>query len=144
VSQAAFTSLCDGVAESTLHKLTLVTLNVEEAHREAAAGSLARAISVSLLEDVSIDYYSTYLALLRTEHVKNLDFACSHEDYSPRQLEIKLRINRKWKPLLTANTPLGLWHRILEKAHTSPETSHGPVNILFYLLKENPDLVPSS
>jgi hypothetical protein len=56
-----------------------------------------------------------------------------------------LRINRKWKPLLGADMiPLGLWPHILEKAHTSPDTSHGPVGILFYLLRENPDLVRDS
>jgi hypothetical protein len=140
LSQASFTSLCDGVAESTLHTLR-VTFNVGEAiNLEPAAESLARAISASSLEEITLRDTSFRLALRRTTCVRNLDFALSQIGND----EDRMRINRKWKPLLNANTPLGLWHRILAKAHSLPETSHGPVGILFYLLREKPDLVPDS
>jgi hypothetical protein len=45
--------------------------------------------------------------------------------------------------LLSANVPLALWPHILKKAHTAPETSHGPADILSFILREKPDLVPA-
>jgi hypothetical protein len=140
VSQAAFASLCDGIAESAVLNVTPGGADVEEANLETTAESLARAISESSLEEVTILGTSLPLALRRTTCVRDLDFAFSHIGNDTR----RIRINRKWKPLLSANTPAGLWHRILAKAHTSPEMSHGPVGILFYLLREKADLVPAA
>lgn len=78
-------------------------------------------------------------ALKLTAPVQNLDFAFTQIGDDTR--EAHLRINRKWKPLIvSANTLLALWPHILEKLHASPETSHGSVDILFYLLRQKPDL----
>jgi hypothetical protein len=136
LSRAAFTSLFDGVAESTLQKLTLVQGVVQFLYFDTDIESLARMIAQSSLEEVTLVYPPIWSALLRTEHVKNLDFVLSRIGNDAT----RLRINREWKPLLSANTPMGLWPRILEKAHA--ETCHGPADIIFYLLREKPDLVP--
>jgi hypothetical protein len=134
LSRVAVTSLCDGVAESTLQKLTLVQGVLRFLHLKPDVESLARMIAQSSLEEVTL-VPRVWSALLRTEHVKNLDFVLSQIGNDASQL----RINRKWKPLVSANTPMGLWPRILEKAHA--ETSHGPADVLFYLLREKPNLV---
>jgi hypothetical protein len=129
---AAFASLCDGIAESSLRELTLP---FDVAHVETAAEFLSRAIVQSSLEHV--DVTSQMLsALIRTAPVRDLNFAFSENN------EGYLIINRKWKPLLSANVPLGLWPHILKRAHASPEASHGKAGILFFLLKEKCDLVP--
>jgi hypothetical protein len=139
LSQAAFMSLCDGVAKSSLRKLSLECNVVGGANLETAAESLTRAIAESSLEEVALWSASLRLALLRTAPDQNLAFVLSqHGDGSV------VRVNRKWKPLLTNPTiPLGLWPRILETALASPRTSHGPAGILFFLLREKPDLVPT-
>jgi hypothetical protein len=55
LSQAAFTSLCDGVARSSLHKLRLVGANAFRVFNlEIANESLARAIVESSLEEATI------------------------------------------------------------------------------------------
>jgi hypothetical protein len=79
-------------------------------------------------------------ALQRTAPVQNLDFAFTQIE---NEYETLLRINRKWKPFVSENTPLALWPHILKKSHASPETSHGSAGILFYLLREKPYLVPA-
>jgi hypothetical protein len=134
-SEAAFASLCDGIAKSSLRELTLTYFCLS--HVETAAEFLARAISQSSLEHVDVKAQMLW-ALTRTKPVRDLNFAFSQSN------EGNLIINRKWKPLLGADVPLGLWSHILKKAHTSPETSHGTVGILFILLKEKCDLVPRS
>jgi hypothetical protein len=140
LSEAAFAFLCDGVAESTLQTLTLgYNVVARERNLETAAESLARAIAVSSLEEVTIMSALLRSSLSHTLPVRNLDFCVSEID----GVYISLKINRKWKPLLaSANVPLALWSRILEKAHASPETSHGPAGILYYILREKPELVP--
>jgi hypothetical protein len=109
---------------------------------ESASESLARAIiAESSLEEVWIMSTQDWSALLHTPlPVRNLNF---HTVSETRELgaTTQMTVNRKWKPLLTANVLLALWLQILEKAHASPETSHGPAGILFHLLRERPDLV---
>jgi hypothetical protein len=137
LSQAAFVFLCDGIAKSSLRKLSLECNVVGGANIEIAAKYLARAIAESSLEEVVLWSAQLRLALFHAAHHQNLSVVLSqHGDGS-------VRVNRKWKPLLTNETiPLGLWPRILEKSHAKPRTSHGPVGILFCLLREKPDLVP--
>jgi hypothetical protein len=106
-------------------------------HAETAAEFLARAIFQSSLEQVHVTPQMIW-PLALTRPVRDLDFA--FDEF----FEGNLIINRKWKPLLSANVPLGLWPHILKKAHASPELSHGTVGILFILLKEKCDLVPRS
>jgi hypothetical protein len=113
LSDDAFASLCDGVANSTLQKLTLGNNIVNEAYLVTAAESLALAISRSSLEQVRIGSQMCS-ALLRTKHVKYEYFL--------------------WKPLLRANIPLGLWPHIVAKLQSLPEA-------IFNLLKKKPDLV---
>jgi hypothetical protein len=140
LSEAAFVSLCDGIARSQLRKLTLRNRVANVAYVETAAESLARAIAESPLEKVSI-YSSPLLcsAISFAQPVRNLDFAINMGTVGRYT---RMVINRKWKPLLSANTiPSALWPHILEKAHASPETSHGPAGILFAILREKPDLV---
>jgi hypothetical protein len=80
------------------------------------------------------------LALLRTQPVQNLDFSFRNiVDKCDKFRRTRMKINREWKPLLRATIPLGLWPQILEKS--TRETSHGPTGILFFLLREKPDLV---
>jgi hypothetical protein len=109
----------------------------EGSNLETAAECLARAIAESSLEQLFVENQMRSV-LSRTTLVRNLDFAFS----TIGDDELSLKINRKWKPILNANIPLGLWPRILEKAHASPGTSHGQEGILFVLLREKPDLVP--
>jgi hypothetical protein len=71
VSDCAFASLCDGVANSKLQKLALGNNVVDEAYLATAAESLALAISRSSLEHVRIGSQMCS-ALLHTEHVKNV------------------------------------------------------------------------
>jgi hypothetical protein len=132
LSQAACTSLCGGSAESSLHKLALERDVVGEANVDTASECLAMALVESSLEVVSIWNRRVRSAPVRTTPVRNLDFAFRHIGNADR----KLRINRKRKPLLSATVSFGLWPRILEKAHTSPELSHGPALILFYKWRE--------
>jgi hypothetical protein len=139
VSKAAFTSFCDVVAKSSLQKLTLEEKLVRTENVETAAESLARAISESSLEKVTIR--SAYLrsALLRTTPVRDFDLAFSQGGL----FKDCLKINRKWKPLVGANIPLGLWPHIFEKSYTSPQStrSHSPEDIIFFFLREKPDLL---
>jgi hypothetical protein len=100
---------------------------------------LAQAIVASSLKKVTIrDTQIDASALARTTPINNLDFTFSQDGNDTVHLQIK----QKWKLLLNANVPLGLWPRILAKAHTFPETSHGPQGILFLLLKDKADLIP--
>jgi hypothetical protein len=140
LSEAAFVSLCDGLASSQLRYFRLAGKPAHEAYLGTAAESLARAIAESPLEEVTICGFSlVWSALSHTAPVRNFDFALSSDVFGDD--DGRMKVNRKWKPLLTANVPLALWPQILEKAHSSPETSHGPAGILFYLLREKPDLV---
>jgi hypothetical protein len=144
LSEASFTSFCDGVARSSLQKLTLGRNIVGEENFETAAESLARAILESSLEEVTMR--SALLcsalcsALLRTAPIRDFDIAFSQTGDETK----RLKINRKWKPLLVANIPLGLWPHIFEKSHTSPKTSHSPEDILFFFLRQKPDLLNST
>jgi hypothetical protein len=137
LSEAAFSSLCDGLAGSSLRMLRLYC-SVRRASVDTAAEHLARAIEESSLEEVWVESTLLRSALLWTTPVRNFGFCVSHGNS-----EVHVRIHRKWKSLLSANIPLALWACILEKAHVSPETCHSPVGILFYLLREKPDLVPA-
>jgi hypothetical protein len=129
LSDAAFTALCDGVASSTLQKFTLSSL-FEEFNLEPAAESLARMIVQSSLEEIRIQRYFEWAtswevrciwserfisALQRTTPVQNLDFTFTQIGNAPTT---HLRINRKWKPLVSANTPLALRPHILKKSFT--------------------------
>jgi hypothetical protein len=142
LSEAAFLSLCDGVAGSQLRKLTLGDEFLSYFNSETAAETLARAIAESSLDEVNITSSCSLIcsAILHTLPVRNLDFAIS--DIGIDGSHTRMKVNRLWKPLLVSATiPLALWPQILEKAHASPETSHGPVGILFHILREKPDLV---
>lgn len=136
LTEAAFVSLCDSVAGSQLRKLVVGLKN--DSFVEKAAESIARAIAESSLEEVWIFSSPDWSAISHTLPVQNLDFAISQIRDGGATL---MTVNRKWKPLLTANVPLALWPRIFAKAHASPETSHGPAGILFHLLREKPDLM---
>lgn len=137
LSETAFVSLCDGVAGSQLRKFYWCAL--DETFLETATESLARMIAESSLEEVAISNRSLCRsAFSHTLPVRNFDISFSHIDMDGCP---GIKVNRKWKPLLTANVPLALWPKILEKAHVSSETSHGPAGILFYILREKPDLV---
>jgi hypothetical protein len=153
VSEAAFTSFCDGVARSSLQKLTLGHTLVGKANLETAAESLARMISESSLEEVTLEGVtrreSLCSALLGTTPIRDFDFAFRQIEFRHTFAQYgddtnRLKINRKWKPLLVANIPLGLWPHIFEKSHTSPETSHSPEDILFFFLRQKPDLLNST
>jgi hypothetical protein len=137
LSETAFASFCKGVAQSSLQTLALV--DNEEAALETFAECLARAIAESSLEQVGLDI-EVRSALSSTTPVKDLDFVFSPTVHIYEYPTLK--INRKWKHLLSANIPLGMWPHILERAHASTETSHGPLGILFRLLRQRPDLVP--
>jgi hypothetical protein len=148
LSEAAFTTLCDGVVLSTVRQFTLWQDVLQKFNPETAAESLAWMIVESSLEKVLIegglsDTRSARLisALKLTAPVRNMDFAFIHIfGYEA----VHLRINRKWKPLVvSANTPLALWPHILEKSHASPETSHDSADVVFYFLRQKPDLVPA-
>jgi len=130
--QVAFVSLCDGVAESSLRKLQVHCSGLDDL--ETAAASLAHAIIQSSLEMVEVwpEWRAMHSALLRTEQSRNLDLVFRQND----TMGI-LQINRKWKPLLRANVPRGLWARIFAKAQSSSEMSHGPNDIVFFFLKNN-------
>jgi hypothetical protein len=139
MSDASFHLLCNGVAESSLRTLTLGSNVIGVAHLETAAEYLACAIvKSSFLEEVQCSI--PHWALERTTPVKSMDFCFLEIDGS--SYWTRFRINRTWKALLSANIPESLWPRILEKAHAFPETSHGPVGILYRLLRDKPDLVP--
>ena len=100
------------------------------------ADSIAQAIAESQLESFYIDDNSElYRALLRTTPIKDLDFSFSRIV----QHGYEFKINRNWKSLLRADIPLGLWPEVFVKAQST--TSHGPVGILFFLLREKPELV---
>lgn len=128
-------SLCNVVAESSLRKLHLRCCIGREVNLETVTECLARAIAESSLEEVAVNR-EMVSALSCTRQAKNLDFTFSQNNKG------LLKINCKWKPLLSAKLPLGLWPHILERAHASPETSHGIAGILFFLLRQKPDLVP--
>jgi hypothetical protein len=137
LSETAFASLRDGVAGSELRRFDWYDHNEE--FLETDIESLARMIAESSLEEVAMPRFLCHAAFLHTLPVQNLDISFSNikmDGWCPG-----MKVNRKWKPLLTANIPLGLWPKILEKAHASPETSHGPAGILFHILRAKPDLV---
>jgi hypothetical protein len=136
LSETAFASFCEGVAQSSLHSLALI--DNEEADLEKFAECLGRAIAESSLEEVGMDI-KVRSALSSTIPVKDLDFVFSPTLHVVEYPTVK--INRKWKHLLNANIPLGMWSHILERAHSSTESSHGPLGILFCLLRQRPDLV---
>jgi hypothetical protein len=134
---AVLFSLCEFVAESSLRNLILMGRVARETNRDMVAERLALMIAASSsLEEVNVKVEE--IDLLRTTPVRNLDFAFSQVGNDANHL----KINRKWKPLLSANIPLGLWPHIFKKAHASPETSHGREGILFFLLKEQAGLIP--
>jgi hypothetical protein len=137
-SEASLISMFNSVAQSSLRTFKLYG-RFTEGVVQAVAECFARAIAESsALEQVGMGVQMR-LALSHTTPVRNLDFAFSQVENHC------LKITRKWKPLLNADIPLGLWPLILEKAHVSPETSsHGPEGILFLLLKEKLDLIPIS
>jgi hypothetical protein len=143
LSVAAFTDLCNGVALSTVREFTL---SLTDHSPEFNPEPLARIIVESSLEEVTIDpgvttWSESFISALKlTAPVRNMDFTFTQiGDYN-----VHLRISRKWKPLVSsANTPLALWPHILEKSHASPETSHGSADIVFYVLRQKPDLVPA-
>ena len=137
LSEESFSFLSHGLTRSSLRKLTLYC-TVRRASVETAAEHLARAIEESSLEEVWVESMLLRSALIRSTPVRHFGFCVSHGNS-----EIHLRIHRKWKPLLSANIPLALWAYILEKAQVSPETVHNPEGILFYFLRERPDLVPA-
>jgi hypothetical protein len=156
LSEAAFTSLCNGVALSTVKHVTLEERALQNFDLETAAESLAQMIVESSLEEVTIggwlpewiEIERLISALQLTAPVRNMDFAFTHVVDNHISMDFvcraRLRINRKWKPLiLSANTPLALWPHILEKSHVFPETSHGSADIVFYVLRQKPDLVPA-
>jgi hypothetical protein len=139
LSEAASVSLFDAVAESSLLRLILECSISSQANLEKVAEGMAQAIAVSPLEVITVSA-QTMKALSLTTPITNVDFAFS----TTANTKKCLKINRKWKPLLSANIPLGLWPRILQKAHASPEASHGPEGILFFLLREKADFIPTT
>jgi hypothetical protein len=148
LSQATFLSLCDVIAGSKVHELTLELRpngdGVAHFETETVAEYLSQAIVKSSLEEVRIPSSSFFrTALLHTQPVQNLDFAFSviDDDSSDRNHTVLLKVHRKWKSLLINgdSIPLALWPRILAKAHA--ETSHGPAGLLFHILREKPDLL---
>lgn len=118
-----FTSLVETVAQSSLRTFSLFT----DIFVPTVAKCFATAIADSALEQVGMNP-ALQLALLRTLPIGNLDFVLSQVGCQ------MFKINRRWKPLLSQNVPLGLWPLILEKAHSS---IHGPEGIIFYLLRRN-------
>jgi hypothetical protein len=139
--EASYTSLFESVAQSSLRTFQLYG-RFTEAVVQAVAECFAQAIAESsALEQVGMGVQMR-LALSLTTPVRNLDFTLSHVG---DESDLLFKINRRWKPLLRTNVPLGLWPHILEKAHVSPETCiHGPEGILFLLLREKADLIPCS
>jgi hypothetical protein len=142
--EAAFTALCNGVALSTLRQFSLYLTNYRKFNLETAAESIALMIVESSLEEVWMEEWSeSFISALKlTAPVRNMDFAFTQIWYG--SYTIRLRINRKWKPLVFhANTPLALWPHILDKSHASPETSHASADIVYYVLRQKPNLVPA-
>jgi hypothetical protein len=139
LSETAFASFCESVAQSSLQTLALV--DNKESALETFSECLGRAIAKSSLEEVGLDI-KVRSALSSTTPVKDLDLVFSPTLHVYEYPTFK--INRKWKHLLSANIPLGMWSHILTKANASTETSHGPLGILFCLLRQRPDLVPNN
>jgi hypothetical protein len=127
-----FSSLFEAVAQSSLRTFLFFTHDSD--YGPTVAKYLAPAIADSALEQVGMNP-ALQLALSRTLPIGNLDFVLSQVGCQ------MFKINRRWKPLLSQNVPLGLWPLILEKAHNS---IHGPEGIIFYLLRAKPELIPSS
>lgn len=144
-SVACFPALCRGIAVSALRELYWWDFPViSDTHSESMAHHLSQAIALSSLERVFVRKTSPlYLALLGTEQLANLDYAFSWTAVAERFYGKPkgLCIQRCWKSAVCGQLPMGLWPHILQKAHTSPEESHGSLGIMFCLLRQKPDLV---
>lgn len=80
-------------------------------------------------------------ALLLTLPVQNFDLVFHRLENSSVAF-LALNRNAPWKPLLSRNVSLALWPLILAKANTwTKEHSHGPLDALFFLLREKNDVL---
>lgn len=144
-SVACFPALCRGIAVSALQELYWCDYPVmSDTHSESMARHLSQAIALSSLDRVFVRKTSPlYMSLLGTKELSHLDYAfswtavCKEFYGKPKGLQIQ----RCWKSVVCGNFPMGLWSHILQKAHTSPEESHGSLGIMFCLLRQKPDLV---
>lgn len=96
LSEAVFTSFYNGVADSSLRKLTLSFRVATAANVEAVVKRLALAFAESSFEEVVVGS-EICLVLSHTTPVKDLDFAFSWTESPTRSSVHRLQINRKWK-----------------------------------------------
>jgi hypothetical protein len=151
MSQTSLSTIFEGICDCRSFK----GLAVHEpppiaGHANVVAESLAWAISKS----ASLKKYRSYCplmhraflgkigsALLHTEAVKSFDL-CFREREFANGLVLTCHRTAPWKPLLSKDIPLALWPYILAKTNTwDKETSHQPLDALFFLVKEKCDVL---
>jgi hypothetical protein len=154
ISQDGFASICEGIGECTSLKLLLFLgeppADEEDSNMAARSVALAMANSKSL-DLVGVDSrYREFrdkvrdsLALAPVMQNFNLFI---RESESERSTFFWLNRAVPWRPLLSKNIPLALWPRILAKAnawnrHSKHYVSHGPLDALFFLMREKNDVL---
>jgi len=153
IAEATVTSICNGIGASTSINSVLVShAPPEDVSISSAATALARATadSRSLLRigfEGLVPSSHTFAnhfgnALMHTEPVKNFDLCYRQIEEWEQYIEFELNRSAPWKPLLSQDVPLNYWPSILAKTNTwNEETSHRPLDALFFLLKEKNDVL---
>lgn len=149
ISEDSFQPICDGIRQSTSLATIIVDApplaadardTVAQMLVDSAINSLSKP-KLSVTSEQSF-HVSIMNAFMNHASIRNFDscFCAGINDVTFRC--IFQVYDSKWKPVLSRNVPLGLWPHILAetKSFTSFH-SHGPLDAIFFLLKEKNDVL---
>lgn len=148
------TTICEGIAASTSLSCTDVFHSPAARDAEFVAESIVRASIAStsvnairiLLRDLSCQSFAQQIRsyLLQSEAIRNFDL-CFREVLNENGNDVAFVLNRnaQWRQFLGVDdVPLNFWPVILAETNAwSREASHGPLDFLFFLMKEKKDVL---
>ena len=153
LSEDMFTSICDALCESeNLKNMALLGSPVEDTHTERAlkyfANSLVKPSPMKLVHIIPTEATGAFTmervchALLCTPALRNSNVCFRRSELPQGQQKLELIRECWWKNVLPQDFSLNIWPLLLAKAgRWKKETSHSPLDILFFLTREKNDLL---
>jgi len=144
------TTICEGIAASTSLLCTAVSHSPAARDAEFVAESIVRAsIASTSVNAIHVDVQDLHFqafvrnALVSTEAIQNFDLCFRRVRPNENGNVVAFVLNRRarWSQLLPQDAvPLNFWPVILAETNAwSREASHGPLDFLFFLMKEKKD-----
>lgn len=139
--------ICDGIQQSTSLRILLTADSPHDAQTASTllAGAVGNSQSIAGIGSLERDFAILMRnSLQQMSCVKNFDLCLKVQEFAsaPNSLGFELVRDAPWKPLLSQDVPLSYWPRIMAKANGwNKMTSHQPIDVLFFLLKEKNDVL---